>query len=75
MYDFNITHVECLKYALSKGLGLGIVLGGAIVKIPQVRLYPAQAEVQAEFPQIITLVSSGSARGLSLTAYVCRAAV
>jgi hypothetical protein len=25
-----------LKYALSKGLGLGIVLGGSIVKIPQV---------------------------------------
>jgi mannose-P-dolichol utilization defect protein 1 len=37
IYDFNITDVECLKYALSKGLGFGIVLGGSIVKIPQVR--------------------------------------
>jgi mannose-P-dolichol utilization defect protein 1 len=36
VYDFDITHSECLKYALSKGLGLGIVLGGSIVKIPQV---------------------------------------
>jgi hypothetical protein len=36
VYDFDITHAECLKYALSKGLGLGIVLGGSIVKIPQV---------------------------------------
>jgi mannose-P-dolichol utilization defect protein 1 len=35
VYDFDITNVDCLKYALSKGLGLGIVLGGAIVKIPQ----------------------------------------
>ena len=38
IYDFNILDGPCLKYALSKGLGLGIVLGGAIVKIPQVRL-------------------------------------
>ena len=36
VYDFDITHAECLKYALSKGLGVGIVLGGAVVKIPQV---------------------------------------
>lgn len=38
VYDFNISDVDCLKYALSKGLGLGIVLGGGIVKIPQVYL-------------------------------------
>lgn len=38
VHDFNVTHVECLKYALSKGLGLGIVIGGGIVKIPQVCL-------------------------------------
>lgn len=36
VYDFDVTNTECLKYALSKGLGLGIVLGGGIVKIPQV---------------------------------------
>ncbi|KAK4683930.1 mannose-P-dolichol utilization defect 1, partial [Tremellales sp. Uapishka_1] len=54
VYDFDATHVECLKYALSKGLGLGIVLGGGIVKIPQ----------------IIKIVSSKSARGLSLPAYI-----
>lgn len=36
VYDFEITNTECLKYALSKGLGFGIVLGGSIVKIPQV---------------------------------------
>ncbi|WVF69580.1 hypothetical protein IAT40_004358 [Kwoniella sp. CBS 6097] len=54
VYNFDVTNVECLKYALSKGLGLGIVLGGSIVKIPQ----------------ILKIVSSGSARGLSLSAYI-----
>ncbi|OXB35071.1 hypothetical protein LQV05_001114 [Cryptococcus neoformans] len=53
VYDFNITDSECLKYALSKGLGFGIVVGGSIVKIPQ----------------IIKIVSDQSARGLSLSAY------
>lgn len=38
VYDLNVTDVDCLKYALSKGLGFGIVLGGSIVKIPQVRI-------------------------------------
>lgn len=36
VYDFNITEVECLKYALSKGLGFGIVVGGSTLKVPQV---------------------------------------
>jgi len=54
VYDFDITNVECLKYALSKGLGLGIVVGGAIVKIPQ----------------ILKIISAHSVRGLSLSAYV-----
>ncbi|WVR04804.1 hypothetical protein IAU60_001816 [Kwoniella sp. DSM 27419] len=54
VYNFDITNVECLKYALSKGLGLGIVVGGGIVKIPQ----------------ILKIVSSQSARGLSLSAYI-----
>ncbi|WRT64566.1 uncharacterized protein IL334_001498 [Kwoniella shivajii] len=58
VYNFDITHVECLKYALSKGLGLGIVLGGGIVKIPQ----------------ILKIVGSGSARGLSLSAYILETA-
>lgn len=53
--DFNIfTDVRCLKYAISKGLGLGIVVGGSIVKIPQ----------------ILTIVAKRSARGLSLASYV-----
>ncbi|KAI9489460.1 hypothetical protein BDB00DRAFT_884496 [Zychaea mexicana] len=52
--DFDLTDVPCIKYAISKALGFGIVLGGSIVKIPQ----------------ILTIVSAGSARGLSLTSYI-----
>jgi len=52
--DLEVTDVECLKYSLSKGLGLGIVVGGSIMKVPQVLL----------------IVSARSARGLSLPAYL-----
>ncbi|KAI9318534.1 hypothetical protein BX666DRAFT_1835441, partial [Dichotomocladium elegans] len=52
--DFDLTHLDCIKYALSKVLGLGIVVGGSVVKIPQ----------------IFTIVSSGSVRGLSLASFV-----
>ncbi|KAL9540629.1 hypothetical protein PS6_010673 [Mucor atramentarius] len=30
--NLNIQDVDCIKYSISKGLGLGIVLGGSIVK-------------------------------------------
>lgn len=52
--DLNYTDVDCIKYTVSKGLGLGIVLGGSIVKVPQ----------------IMTIVSHGSAQGLSLLSYL-----
>ncbi|KIK96149.1 hypothetical protein PAXRUDRAFT_826275 [Paxillus rubicundulus Ve08.2h10] len=52
--NLNIDDVDCLKYSLSKGLGLGIVVGGSIMKVPQLML----------------VLSARSARGLSLPAYV-----
>ncbi|KAF8965680.1 hypothetical protein BGZ46_000553 [Entomortierella lignicola] len=52
--DFNYQDVPCIKYAISKGLGLGIVAGGAIVKVPQ----------------IIKIVQAHSAQGLSLLSYL-----
>ena len=36
--DLEIDNIECLKYSLSKGLGLGIVVGGSIMKVPQLIL-------------------------------------
>ncbi|KDQ20969.1 hypothetical protein BOTBODRAFT_101106 [Botryobasidium botryosum FD-172 SS1] len=52
--NLNVSDVECLKYAVSKGLGIAIVVGGSVIKIPQVLL----------------VVRSRSARGLSFAAYV-----
>ena len=36
--NLQFDDIQCLRYALSKGLGIGIVLGGSIVKVPQVLL-------------------------------------
>ncbi|KAG0213410.1 hypothetical protein BGX28_004466 [Mortierella sp. GBA30] len=52
--NFNYRDVECIKYAISKGLGLGIVAGGAIVKVPQ----------------IVKIVQARSAKGVSLSSYM-----
>lgn len=51
--EFNMD-VTCFKLLISKGLGIGIVVGGAIVKIPQ----------------IITILKHRSAQGLSLTSFL-----
>lgn len=54
IYDTNIHSSECLKLAVSKVLGVGIIAGGAVVKVPQ----------------IVSVVSAKSARGLSLSSYL-----
>lgn len=36
--NLNISDVQCLKYSLSKGLGIGIVVGGSVMKVPQLLL-------------------------------------
>ncbi|SAL98673.1 hypothetical protein [Absidia glauca] len=51
--DFNITDTACLKYAFSKALGFGIVFGSAVIKVPQ----------------MVTIISKRSAKGLSLASY------
>jgi mannose-P-dolichol utilization defect protein 1 len=52
--NLNINDIECIKYSISKGLGIGIVIGGSIMKVPQVLL----------------IINAHSARGLSFPAYV-----
>jgi len=50
----NITNSQCLQLVISKGLGYGIVLFGALVKIPQ----------------IVKLLSSKAVTGVSFSSYV-----
>ncbi|KAJ2377955.1 hypothetical protein IW150_001082 [Coemansia sp. RSA 2607] len=52
--NLDILEPHCLRHALSKGLGLGIVLGGCIVKLPQ----------------LFKIVKSKSVAGISLSSYV-----
>ncbi|KAM9827798.1 mannose-P-dolichol utilization defect 1b [Neosynchiropus ocellatus] len=47
--NFNLLDVPCLKILLSKGLGIGIILGSVMVKLPQ----------------ILKLIGAKSAEGLS----------
>ncbi|KAJ1988680.1 hypothetical protein GGI25_005731 [Coemansia spiralis] len=51
--NLNLFEPMCLRHALSKGLGLGIVLGGCIVKLPQ----------------LFKIINSGSVVGISLASY------
>lgn len=52
--DVTLTDSDCLKLAVSKALGIGIVTAASIVKVPQ----------------IVNLVRSKSASGVSLTSYL-----
>ncbi|KAK3674857.1 hypothetical protein LTR78_005201 [Recurvomyces mirabilis] len=52
--DVNITDTECLKLGISKGLGIGIVAASSIVKIPQ----------------LLKLLNSQSAEGVSFLSYL-----
>ncbi|WFD45571.1 hypothetical protein GLX27_000192 [Malassezia furfur] len=54
VWDVNWTDVPCLRLGLSKGLGLGIVVFGSIIK----------------FPQIYKIVHARSATGISLAMYI-----
>lgn len=52
--DFSSSNQECVKLGISKALGIGIIAASSIVKIPQ----------------LLKLVSSQSATGLSFSSYV-----
>jgi mannose-P-dolichol utilization defect protein 1 len=67
--DLDLADVPCLKYALSKGLGIGIVVGGSIMKVPQLMLSKPSSLVPTTHSPAQVL-SARSARGLSLPAYV-----
>lgn len=52
--DINVEDVDCIKYGVSKGLGIAIIGASTIVKVPQ----------------IIKLVRSKSAEGVSFLSYL-----
>ncbi|KAH7078797.1 hypothetical protein BKA63DRAFT_507125 [Paraphoma chrysanthemicola] len=54
LLDIDPSHTECLKLAISKGLGIGIIGASSIVKVPQ----------------LIKLINSQSAEGLSFLSYL-----
>lgn len=57
-FDLSSSNLECSKLAISKGLGIGIVAASAIVKIPQ----------------LLKLLNSQSAEGLSFLSYLLETA-
>jgi mannose-P-dolichol utilization defect protein 1 len=54
VYNVDLTATECVKLAISKGLGIGIIGASSIVKVPQ----------------LLKLINSGSAEGVSFTSYL-----
>ncbi|WFD25681.1 hypothetical protein MNAN1_000645 [Malassezia nana] len=54
VWDVNWTDTACLRLGLSKGLGLGIVVFGSLLK----------------FPQMYKIVHAKSAEGISLAMYI-----
>lgn len=54
LHDISLTDSACVKLAISKGLGVGIIGASSIVKIPQ----------------LLKLLNSQSAQGISFLAYL-----
>ncbi|KAG8849042.1 hypothetical protein FRB96_000942 [Tulasnella sp. 330] len=52
--NIDYSDVECIRLGVSKALGIGIIAGGSIVKVPQISI----------------IWRSGSGRGVSLSGYV-----
>merc|ERR1711977_170919 len=57
LLDIDIESTECIKLAISKGLGIGIIGASSIVKVPQ----------------ILKLIKSRSASGISFLSYLLEA--
>ncbi|KAM7377725.1 hypothetical protein PAMA_014163 [Pampus argenteus] len=52
--NFNFLDVPCLKIVLSKGLGIGIILGSVLVKMPQIlKLMGARSAEGLSFKTVI----------------------
>jgi mannose-P-dolichol utilization defect protein 1 len=54
LLDIDLTSTDCIKFAISKGLGIGIIAASTIVKVPQ----------------ILKLINSKSSEGISFLSYL-----
>lgn len=70
--SLDVGDVKCLKYSLSKVLGVGIVFGGSVMKVPQILLSkcPQKHIMLVDVKWWSAVVNAHSARGLSLSAYI-----
>ncbi|KAJ3396911.1 hypothetical protein HDU92_001484 [Lobulomyces angularis] len=59
LLNFKLSDTPCVKLVISKGLGIGIVLGSSILKVPQ----------------ILKIVSKKNAKGISFTSYFLETAL
>lgn len=50
LIDFNFTHEQCIKISVSKFIGIGIIIGSTLVKMPQViKISQAKSSVGLSF--------------------------
>ena len=70
--NVDLSDTNCIKYAVSKGLGIGLVAGGVQFTKNDKRTTSDSTSSGGivKIPQIIKLVSSRSASGLSLVSYL-----
>ncbi|KAL0060084.1 hypothetical protein AAF712_013128 [Marasmius tenuissimus] len=57
--NLNVGDVECIKYSISKGLGIGIVVGGSIMKVPQLMLSDCERPLSTRY--FLAFVHPGNA--------------
>jgi mannose-P-dolichol utilization defect protein 1 len=54
LVDYDFFNADCLKYSLSKGLGLGIIAGSVLVKVPQIlKILRGQSAVGITFISVV----------------------
>ena len=73
--EFDLLNFDCLKASISKGLGLGIILGAVIVKLPQIytivynQKFPDTASIYGELLSSILATVWFRAQGTPFSAY------
>jgi len=73
--EFDLFNIDCLKASISKGLGLGIILGAVVVKLPQIytivynKKFPDTVSIYGELLSSILATVWFRAQGTPFSAY------